>query len=175
VLVNDALQDLGILAYRQLQRELGINGGSVVNFAKEMIKRSTVDNTAEKDEATFADGFKLDDDNNTPALMVLNTGQLLYSHKHNQAMTMRSWSAMPRKSVTHDMIRIHEEENRVIGHRTPKEHVKSVFDDIICNADRVAPDAEVYVIAVEDGTETILDLLADNCTHHDNLGFKSKS
>jgi hypothetical protein len=166
VLVNDATQDLGILAYRQLQRELGINGGSVINFVKELIKRSATDNTAEQDEEIFKDGFKLEDASNTPALVVLNTGQLLYSHKYDQAMTLRSWSALPRKSITHDMIRIHEEENRVEGHRNPQEHVKTVFDEVICNPERVAADAEVYVIAIEDGTESILNVLKDDCKYH---------
>ncbi|KAF2856463.1 hypothetical protein T440DRAFT_411346 [Plenodomus tracheiphilus IPT5] len=162
VIVNDALQDLGILAYRQLQRELGINGGSVVNFVKEIIKRSHVDHSTEQHDEIFADGFKLENDENVPALVVLNTGQLLYSHKFNQAMTMRSWSALPRKSVTHDMIRIHEEENRVHGHRTPKEHVKTVFDEVLCNPAHVAPDAEVYVIAIEDGTTSVISVLTDD-------------
>ncbi|RYO19681.1 hypothetical protein AA0121_g4173 [Alternaria tenuissima] len=162
VLVNDTMQDLGILAYRQLQRELGINGGSVVNFVKEMIKRSSADNDAEKDASIFRDGYVLEDKATTPALIVLNTGQLLYSHKYDQAMTLRSWSAMPRKSVAHDMIRIHDEENRVPGHRDAKDHVKTVFDQVICNPDRVSADAEVYVIAIEDGTESVLKLLTDN-------------
>ena len=113
VLVNDTMQDLGIFAYRQLQRELGINGGSVVNFVKEMIKRSSADNDAEKDASIFRDGYVLEDKATTPALIVLNTGQLLYSHKYDQAMTLRSWSAMPRKSVAHDMIRIHDEDIRI--------------------------------------------------------------
>jgi hypothetical protein len=164
VLVNDTMQDLGILAYRQLQRELGINGGSVVNFVKEMIKCSATDNTAEKDATMFQDGFALQDQTTTPALVVLNTGQLLYSHKYDQAMTLRSWSAMPRKSIAHDMVRIHDGENRVPGHEDAKKHVKTVFDQVICNPDRVAADAEVYVIAIEDGTESILNLLTDDCT-----------
>jgi hypothetical protein len=162
VLVNDAMQDLGILAYRQLQRELGINGGSVVNFVKEIIKRSAIDNTAEQDADIFVDGFKLEDDSTVPALVVLNTGQLLYSHKFHQAMTLRSWASMPRKSVAHDMIRIHEEENRVNGHRSSQEHVKTFFDEVICNPDSVAHNAEVYVIAIEGGTTRVLDLLADD-------------
>ncbi|KAF1947155.1 hypothetical protein EJ02DRAFT_136032 [Clathrospora elynae] len=162
VLVNDSTQDLGILAYRQLQRVLGINGGSVVNFVKEIIKRSSTVTTAQTDEDIFTDGFKLEDDSNTPALVVLNTGQLLYSHMSNRAMTLRSWSAMPRKSITHDMVRIHEEENRVKGHRSAKEHVKTVFDEVICNPERVAPEAEVYVIAIEGGTANVLDLLTED-------------
>ncbi|KAH7405657.1 Arb2 domain-containing protein [Phaeosphaeria sp. MPI-PUGE-AT-0046c] len=161
VLVNDATQDLGILAYRQLQRDLGLNGATVVNFVKKLVKRSAASDRATKYDNIFDDGFSLDH-NDTPALLVLNTGQLLYSHKHNKAMTMRSWSAMPRRSVAHDMIRIHEEENRVHGHQDPKEHVKSVFDSVLCNSDRVAPDAEIYVIAIEGGTEYILQLLGED-------------
>jgi hypothetical protein len=162
VIVNDAMQDLGILAYWHIQRDLGLNGGSVVNFVKEIIKRSATGDVAKKFDNIFEDCFELEDDNDTPALVVLNTGQLLYSHKYKKAMTMRSWSAMPRKSVAHDMIRIHEVENRVEGHRDAKEHVKSVLDNIVCNPDRVAPDAEVYVIAIEGGTEYILDVLAQD-------------
>ncbi|KAI8937476.1 hypothetical protein NX059_005194 [Plenodomus lindquistii] len=162
VLVNDTLQDLGILAYRQLQRELGVNGGSVVNFVKEVIKRSLVDNNAEQDDKIFEDGYKLEEESDIPALVVLNTGQSLYSHKFNRAMTMRSWSALPRKSVAHDMIRIHDEENRVAGHRNAKEHVKTTFDEVLCDPTRVASDAEVYVVAIEDGTATIIDVLGEN-------------
>ena len=165
VIVNDTLQDLGILAYRQLQRELGINGGSVVNFVKEIIKRSAPNNTADKDADIFRDGFKLEDDSTTPALVVLNTGQLLYSHKYDQAMTLRSWSAMPRRSMVHDMIPINDEENRVPGHRTPEDHIKTVFDQLIYNPERVATDAEVYVIAIEDGTQRILNLIDGNCEY----------
>jgi hypothetical protein len=163
VLINDSIQDLGILAYRQMQRELGLNGGSVVNFVKELVKRSAGEHAAGKYQGIFEDGFKLQDDADTPALVVLNTGQLLYSHKYNKAMTLRSWSGLPRKSVAHDMIKAHDEENRVPGHRSPKEHVKSVFDSVLCNPDRVAPDAELYVIAIEGGTESLLNILGEEC------------
>jgi hypothetical protein len=166
VIVNDATQDLGILAYRQLQRELGVNGGSVVNFAKEMIKRSALaDNvTVSRLTATiFDDGTKVKDDSEIPGLVVMNTGQLLYSHKYNRAMTTRSWYALPRKSITHDYIRIHDQENYVEGHRNPTEHIKSVFDKILRNSDYVAPDAEVYVIAIEGGADNILDVFKEDC------------
>lgn len=34
IINDDTFQDLGILAYRELQREGGVNGGSVINFTK---------------------------------------------------------------------------------------------------------------------------------------------
>ncbi|KAF3051657.1 hypothetical protein E8E11_010088 [Didymella keratinophila] len=144
VVINDALQDLGILAYRQLQRELGLDGGSVVNFAKEL--------------GRFQDGTAYE----APGLIVMNTGQLLYSHKYNRAMTMRSWYALPRKSIAHDAIRIHDQENYVEGHRNATGHIKTVFDQLLCDPDRVAPEAEVYVIAIEGGAEKILEVFKND-------------
>jgi hypothetical protein len=163
VLVNDTQQDLGILSYGQLTRDLGINGGSVVNFAKEMIKRSCTNHSAEQDAHISEDGYKLEDGSATPGLIVLNTGQLLYSHNHNQAMTLRSWSAMPRKSIAHDMVRIHDTENHVPGHATAKDHVKTVLDQVILNPARLDASAEIFVVAIENGTEAVLNLLSEDC------------
>jgi hypothetical protein len=146
-----------------MQRELGLNGASMVNFVKELVRRSASSDDVEKYEHVFDDGFELEGHDDTPALVIFNTAQLLYSHKHNKALTLRSWSALPRKSIAHDMIRIHEGENRVPGHRTPQEHIKSVFDNVLCNPDRVAPDAELYVIAIEGGTENMLKVLGEDC------------
>ncbi|ORY19683.1 Arb2 domain-domain-containing protein [Clohesyomyces aquaticus] len=157
VVINDSLQDLGILAYRQLQRELGLNGGSIVNFAKEMVHRSAESKETFdifRDRAGVAEKEK-----ETPGLIVMNTGQSLYSHKFNEAMTIRSWQSMPRKSICHESIKIHELENRVEGHRTPKEHIEAVFNKVIKNPDFVSPDAEIYVIAIENGADHLLEIL----------------
>lgn len=162
VIVNDDLQDVGILAYRQLQRDLGLNGASAVDLVKKIIKRSATSDEAEKYKDIFEDDFKLEDHEEIPALVVLNTGQLLYSHKHNKVLTMHSWSAMPRKSMTHDMIKIHDE-NRVQGHNDPAEHVKTCFDDVLHNPSRCAPDAEIYLIAIENGSDTMLSILEEDC------------
>jgi hypothetical protein len=162
VIANDAIQDIGILAYRQLQRELGLNGASAVDLVKRVIKRSATGDEAEKYKDIFKDGFKLEDHEDTPALVVLNTAQLLYSHKYNKALTMRSWSAMPRKSMAHDMIKIHDE-NRIQGHHDPKEHIKTVFDDVLHNHNRVAQDAEIYLIAIENGSDNMLTVLEEDC------------
>lgn len=159
VLINDGLQDLGILAYRQLQRELGVNGGSVVNFAKELIKRST----DAKDESIFKDGACVKDENTeAPGLIVMNCGQLIYSYKFKRPMTLRSWHALPRKSMYHDSIQI-VEENHVEGNRDSTEHIKFVIENVIKNTDFVADDAEIYVIAIENGAENLLEILGSDC------------
>ncbi|OAL57092.1 hypothetical protein IQ07DRAFT_652273 [Pyrenochaeta sp. DS3sAY3a] len=158
VLINNDTQDLGILSYGQLQGDLGVNGGSVVNFVKEIITNSVPD----KYKNIFADGEGVKDDEDVPALIVMNPGQLLYSHKLNRAMSMKSWTAMPRKSMLHDMVRIHETQNHIKAHHNSKEHISSVFNDVLCNTDRVAANAEVYVIAIENGADNMLAALTDN-------------
>ncbi|KAF3000730.1 hypothetical protein E8E13_003687 [Curvularia kusanoi] len=165
VIVNDSVQDLGILAYRQLQRELGINGGSVVNFAKEMINHSAIRDIKTRPGtvySSFDDGVGVEDSEQIPGLIVLNTGQRLYSHKQNRSMTTRSWRALPRLSIAHDSIRIDEKENHVDGHRTPSEHIKSVFDNLLCNAEYVNPNTEIYVIAIEGGANDLVDVLKED-------------
>jgi hypothetical protein len=47
----------------------------------------------------------------------------------------------------------------VEGNRDPKEHIKFVLDNVIHNKDFVAEDAEIYVVAIENGAETLLDIL----------------
>ncbi|KAH8726838.1 Arb2 domain-containing protein [Phaeosphaeriaceae sp. PMI808] len=158
VIINDGTQDLGILAYRMI-RELGVNGASIAHFVKEVIRRSAANNNSEDFTTIFDDGYQVKEPNNVPAIVVLNTGQLLYSHKHNKAMTIQSWSAMPRKSAMHEIIKFHEQENRVENHRTATEHVESVFNDILCNPNRISTDAELYVIAIEGGAQNLLDVL----------------
>lgn len=161
VIINDdTYQDLGILAYRELQREGGVNGGSVVNFAKRLA-------SSPMQGIKNANGNeKLDKDDLIPGLIVLNTGQLLYSHKLNKALSMRSWTALPRKSITHDPVKIHEVENRVEGHRTPAEHIKTVFDTVIKNPQFVSPEAEIYVVAIENGVEALVGYLHEDCKYH---------
>ena len=160
VIINDdTYQDLGILAYRELQREGGVNGGSVVNFVKGLVNRTQANMDTNLDPARF------EKDEHIPGLIVLNTGQLLYSHKLNKALSMRSWIALPRKSITHDPVKVHDVENRVEGHRTPAEHIKTVFDTVIKNPNFVSPEAEVYVVAIENGIEKLIEVLNQDCKY----------
>jgi hypothetical protein len=128
---------------------------------KEIIKRS---GGVEGDFDIFKDGAELaDKEKNAPGLIVMNCGQLLYSYKYEQAMTMRSWSAMPRKSMCHESIQI-VPENHIKGNNDPEEHIKFVFDNVIHNKDFVAEDADIYVIAIENGAEKLLlDVLGADC------------
>ncbi|KAF2440256.1 hypothetical protein P171DRAFT_435086 [Karstenula rhodostoma CBS 690.94] len=160
VIINDdTYQDLGILAYRELQREGGVNDGSVVNFAKGLVNRAQANMNTNLGEKLAKDGARIEKEEHIPGLIVLNTGQLLYSHKFNNALSMRSWTALPRKSITHDPVKTHEVENRVEGHTSAAEHIKTVFDTVIKNPNFVSPEAEVYVVAIENGVESLIEVL----------------
>lgn len=215
VLINDNTQDLGILAYRVLSKELGIDGGSVVNFTKEIIRRSikltnalrpdSSGSSSSDDQSSITnpelhieakknlawhefeeykkqhysksthDGEELTEetrksikiakelaeieDKNAPGLIILNPGQTYYSHRFNEAMTIVAWQAQPRKSLLHDPIKIDKDENTVEGNRNSAEHVKFVFENVINNPRFVAPDAEIYVIAIESGVADVVKLL----------------
>ena len=155
VLVNGTIQDIGILAYRELQRERGINGGTILDFVKNIIRRSRPDMSPSEVVALSKDEAAVED-SHTPGFIIVNNGQLLYSHKHHQAMTLRSWQAMPRKSLAHDSIVTDPVENRIPGNRSPHEHMQFVFQHILSNPTYISPDAEVYVVGIEDGAEGLL-------------------
>jgi hypothetical protein len=168
VFVNDSSQDPQILSYSRLQRDLGVNGGSIVSLAKELVRLNSPNDSDE--DSDFApelrkvpSSIRETEPDLVPGLIVMNPGQSLYSHRRNQAMTWKSWLAQPRQSSISNPIQIHDRENRVVGHRTATEHIKTVFDEVICNRKRVDENAEIYLIAIGDALEHVLEVLAGDC------------
>ncbi|KAK7552307.1 Arb2 domain-containing protein [Phyllosticta citricarpa] len=103
--------------------------------------------------------FKVPEDWQAPGLVVLNLGQLLYSHRLDKAMTRQSWNSQPRKSAIHPVAGYDAEFNTIPGNRTVAEHVKFVFDNIVNNPEWVSRDANVYIIGNGNGGDAILDFL----------------
>ncbi|KAF2488852.1 hypothetical protein BU16DRAFT_567819 [Lophium mytilinum] len=93
-----------------------------------------------------------------PGVIVLNTGQLYFSYERNEAMTMTSWEALPRKSRISGSRSI-ADANRVGGNETPKAHIEWVFKHIINSGEYVHPKAEVYVVGIESGAKDLLMLM----------------
>ncbi|KAK8156011.1 hypothetical protein IWX90DRAFT_480974 [Phyllosticta citrichinensis] len=103
--------------------------------------------------------FKIPEDWQTPGLVVLNPGQLLYSHRLDKSMTRQSWNSQPRKTAMHPVPGYDTEFNTIPGNRTVAEHVKFVFDNIINNPEWVSRDANVYIIGNGNGGDAVLDFL----------------
>ena len=96
-------------------------------------------------------------------LVVLNPGQLLFSHSFGTAIGHASWNALPRPSAVHPPVRKDFEANFVPGNSTPEEHIRFVFSNIIDNPSFVAPHAEVSVIANGSVCAPFVQMLDEKC------------
>lgn len=187
VIVNEDVQDLGVFAWRKIGSETGLNGsGSILGIVKELNKRFTnpvngswpvnpassagSEGTVKAEKPTEADeaaqvAKDLQDIQypDIPGLIVLNPGQLLYSPRENKAMNRITWVDRPRKSALHPMSPVDERWNTIPGHENAAQHIKWVFNRITTDSNWVSPKAEIYVIALNNGAQHVLQLLNDEC------------
>ena len=143
LIINEAIQDLGIWAYRVIGGNDGpdaIDRGSAAGFIKTLQK-------------------KYGDD--APGLIIANPGQLLWWRGGKRSLTFSSWDSLPRKTAVHGPFRIDDVKNRVDGNRSVKEHVAYMFNDVLTNL--VADDARVFVIGLSDSADEVIHFLNDNC------------
>ncbi|KAI7337574.1 hypothetical protein KC315_g2224 [Hortaea werneckii] len=172
VIINEHMQDLGIWAYRLLMREAGIDGGSAVGLMKKLqvwgantftenslagvsylgsaVEKLKLDGASnELDEAMM--------DRDTPGVIILNPGQLIYSPQLNKAMSQAEWLGRPKPTALSDHYRIDDGHNRVPCHKTPEQHVATVFEHVIPAITR--EDVRLYVVGLSDGGEALLKFL----------------
>ena len=149
VIVGDSREDIGILSYRLLSKEAGIQAASVVSLVKK-IQLQAFERVVEN---------KTDFEEEMPGIVVLNPGQLLFSHTKGRAMSQQSWDALPRQSAVHPAHRIHEEYNRIEGNKTPEEHVAFVFNELLASPDWVNVEAELYILGIGDGGDQVIEYL----------------
>ncbi|KAF1809969.1 hypothetical protein P152DRAFT_144656 [Eremomyces bilateralis CBS 781.70] len=184
ILVNDQLQDFGVLAYRILCGEGGINKGSVAGVVQELIRRSKqfyckkdgkskageIFDETEPDPIDSANGEKpggtktataADEDDGIPGIVILNPGGRLYSFQMKENMSQQSWMARRRSSAVHPAHNIDEEYNLVEGHKTVQDHISSVFKQVVADPTFVANGAEVYVVGLYDGADILMDFLKE--------------
>ncbi|KAB2580655.1 hypothetical protein DBV05_g1023 [Lasiodiplodia theobromae] len=194
VVINEDCQDLGLLAYRIVSKELGLEAGSVVSLAKALVsceptevpalptqgsaenekhdlKESLISKPgaqngpelpiASKTPVTSTESvpFKVPENWQAPGLVVLNPGQLVYSYHLDKAVSNQSWDSQPRKSAVHPVPKIHPVHNRINGHSTVAEHIKSTFETILNNPNWVAPDAKFDMIGIGNGGNALLQVL----------------
>ena len=167
VFTNEHKQDLGVLAYRTLAREGGLDAGSVLGLAKKLNGTpTTLDNgiTAEDIQSlkTAVADMKLEgtcESNDGFGLIVLNPGELLYSHKLKKAMSQSAWLGRKRASAIAPPFEIRDA-NYVKGHENPESHIRTMLGEFIPGL--VAKDARLYVIGLSDGGESVLKYMNDN-------------
>ena len=139
ILFGGSSQDLGVLAYRIIGEQT-IAAGSVVDFVQ------AIKNGRQGSET---------------AIVIANMGQLVWYRGGRRAVTMTSWDSLPRKTGVDPPMRLDEVKNRVPGHLTPEEHVRSVMAYVkqsMKNDDSTALD----IVGVEEGGGEIVKYLDQN-------------
>ncbi|KAJ5888457.1 hypothetical protein N7495_008498 [Penicillium taxi] len=125
IVLGDPGQDLGIWSYRAIGED-GINAGSMVDFAKAVLgvgeNRST-----------------------DIALVIANTGQLLYSWAEGKAMTQESWVAADRPYATWGQPTL-TFRNKAPTSQTVAEHVAAVFIEYISKVIKIDSHSLIDVI-----------------------------
>lgn len=152
VVFGKMIEDLGVWSWRACRGEEGLERGSVVGFVRDLLGRFESEGDAEGAE-------------NETAVVVANPGQLIYSYKHDRAMTMSSWLALPRPSALHGPAKIDEKMNFVEGSETPEKHVRWVMKNVVENQEIVSKDAKLYFIGIEDGATELVRMLAERCEY----------
>ncbi|KAI9819160.1 MAG: hypothetical protein M1827_007316 [Pycnora praestabilis] len=130
LIFNEAMQDLGIWAYREIGSRGGINQGSMVN----MIKLLYSMHNGEKE---------------APGVVIANLGQLIWYRGGKKAVSSVSWHSLPRKSAVHSPMRLDNVKNRVPGNEDWKAHVSYIFNEVVSKF--VNKDAKIDVIGLSDG------------------------
>ncbi|CAK1358900.1 unnamed protein product [Cercospora beticola] len=158
IVIGESSQDCGVWAWRTVQREGGIDGGSVTGLASKMAARvvqPTEDGMARLDqcEQTRTDEQKLQ----APGIIILNPGQLIYSHGLGRNLTVASWQSRPRPTATSEPYKVEPKHNSIPGHETPHRHVQTAFQSILPQI--IAEDARLHIIAIGDGTTATLDTI----------------
>lgn len=161
VIIGDDKMDPGIWSWRDItghipsstsssedtdqSSEEGLLFGTCLQFIHDM-KAAASSSCSEDDE---------------PGLIILNPAQLTYSWTKKRAMTLESWQRLPRRSIFHPSVFLHDRWNMIEGHRGPREHVGSTLNGLLDG--RLRSDAQIYFIGVGSGAMLLLDYVEKHC------------
>ncbi|RAK77185.1 uncharacterized protein BO72DRAFT_468754 [Aspergillus fijiensis CBS 313.89] len=147
VVFGEPIQDLGIWAYRSVGCD-GVDAGSLVSFARAVLRQGRADSNSGS-----GDSDNDDSTTNMPntALVLANTGQLVWHCASGQAITLVRWQHMPRASAVDPPPEM-SPRNQIPGHEYWQRHVNRVFEDILSARGRlVRPDARISIVGASEG------------------------
>ena len=138
VYFGESMQDLGIFACRVIGQD-SIASGSVLDFVHAIQSKEGSADTA---------------------IVIANLGQLIWYRRGHRAMSIASWNALPRKTGVGNSMRIDPVKNHIPGNENTKEHVRSVFEEVLGKLAR--QDAMIDLIGVGEGAEEAVSYLDHN-------------
>jgi hypothetical protein len=131
VIIGDSRRELGIISRMTTSTAGGPREGTVLGVARALQTHGGLDYL--------------------PAMLVLNPGELLYSYESKSCMTQDIWNTRKRPHAFSEQFAVNEA-NKIPGHATPQEHVKTVLDDILPQLIG-QQHKSVHIIAIGDGGE----------------------
>jgi hypothetical protein len=144
---GEPIQDLGIWAYRTVGAE-NINAGSAVDFAKAILEHGEKEKKDRKGDV---------------ALVLANTGQLIWHCASGRALSINSWLAQPRPSAV-ESAPGETKRNKIPGNENWQAHIGSVFNGILsARGQLVRKDAKIDVIGLAEGGLGAIRYVALNC------------
>ncbi|OKL60525.1 hypothetical protein UA08_04283 [Talaromyces atroroseus] len=149
VVLGSPDQELGIWTYRSIS-EKGINVGSMVDFAKAVLQRDK-DNTKEPNG-----------EHDSIALVIANSGQLIYHCGSGTSMSRSTWFALPVASAAHPPLR-QTYRNVVPGNTNWRKHVRYIFENVLAaGGEFVNANAKIDIIGVEEGGLAAVEYLGEH-------------
>jgi hypothetical protein len=181
VVIGEHNSDAGILAYRSLMREGGIDKGefndhvheekqtnchmllgSIVGMVKQLNTMGfgalNTRARASSESSSISTASTLITGGDAPGVLILNPGQLLYSHLHGKNMGYKTWSARTRSTAISPGFKIHKDFNHIKGHIDADEHINTVFDKVLPQIINRA--ARLHVVGITDGAERFVNWFA---------------
>lgn len=160
VVFGEPNQDLGIWAYRSVGME-GINAGSAVSLAQEILHPSANESPGSDSSNGQKQQQKIKSDT---ALILANTGQLIWHCGGRRAVTQPTWHALPRRSAVDPPLTM-SGRNEIPGNTKWQEHIEYVFEEVLAARGRlVREDAKIDIIGVAEGGLGAIRYLTSDCT-----------
>jgi hypothetical protein len=146
VIIGDSRRELGIISRMTTSIAGGPREGTVLGVARALQTHGEWDGP--------------------PTMLVLNPGELLYSYESKSCMTQDTWNTRKLPHAFAEQFAV-KDANKVPGHTTPQEHVKTVLDDILPQLVK-AQHKSLHIIAIGDGGESVLKYLDEKLTDDPN-------
>lgn len=140
VLFGEHDQDLGLFAHRVVGGAGGVDAGSAVGLVKALLLQGGGDDDV--------------------GIVLANTGERSWWPEGQRALSYRQSGGVRMKSAVHKGRYFDPLVNGIPGNDSVEDHVRTVFDSVLGNAEFVGKEARIEIIGVSegaDGVETFLD------------------